>query len=161
MADRSSQRESSTPRSMWWEVRSLLWMWEASKGKELACLGVPGGGIGQGGAAGISSGLRAAPADPAILAVLQQLLPSNHAIAAPISCLEKSQAYPRQQKSAVASGKRVICMIYCYRHRSCSTCYIGRLRSSSSSNSSLFCRPTNLPGVLSPGACWPRGRTAP
>jgi len=65
--------------------------------------GLPGpgalaGGIGQGGAAGIGPGLPAAVADPAMMAVLQQLLASNHAIAARLTCLENSQAHPQQQE---------------------------------------------------------------
>ena len=57
--------------------------------------GAPDGGIGKGGAAGIGRGLPAAPADPAMMAVLQQLLTSNHAIAARITCLENIQAHPQ------------------------------------------------------------------
>ena len=66
---------------------------EQGEGAGLPGAGAPDGGIGQGGAAGIGLGLPAAPADPAMMAVLQQLLASNHAIAARITCLEHSQAH--------------------------------------------------------------------
>ena len=59
---------------------------EQGEGAGLPGAGAPDGGIGQGGAAGIGLGLPAAPANPAMMAVLQQLLASNHAIAARITC---------------------------------------------------------------------------
>ena len=47
-------------------------------------------------AGGIYPGPPVTAADPAMLAVLQKLLASNHAIAARLTCLENNQAEPQQ-----------------------------------------------------------------
>ena len=57
--------------------------------------GAPAAGIGQGEAAGIGPGYPAAAADPAVIAVLQEMLARNHAIDARLTCLENTQAHPQ------------------------------------------------------------------
>ena len=71
---------------------------EQGEGAGLPGPGAPAGSIGQGGAAGIVPGLPAAAANLATMAVLQQLLASNHAIAARLTCLETTQVHPHEQE---------------------------------------------------------------
>lgn len=85
---------------MWWETRTPRSKWMVSKAQELACLTAehPHMVIGQGKATGIGLGITAAEADPALMAVPQQLLARNHAIAARLKCLHNIQAHPHQQE---------------------------------------------------------------
>ena len=81
---------------------------EQGEGVGLPGTGASDGGIGQGGAAGIGPGLPAAPADPALMAMLQQLLASNHAIAARIICLQTILALPQAAGATTAAAVAVV-----------------------------------------------------